>query len=367
MLAWEPGCNSRLNHIITGSMRENGGLPPSHQDEPSTGTLDNAAAHRLIQQLDRFLHILNITHEGVICVDDECNIAVFNQGAEKLFGYKAEEIVGHPVTTLVCRRFRSEEKHRLVALTRIARESRMGFTTEKIVAKRKNGERFPCELSLSQGSLPGHRIYTLIVRDVTQRLNQEKELAYKSEHDLLTDLPNRTLLNERLASGIARADRNHRKLGVIYLDLDQFKPINDQLGHEVGDCLLQTVALRLRNTMRRIDTVSRIGGDEFIVCLEQIRSEQDAIAASDKLTEALEPNFSILGHPISVAASIGIAIYPDHGDNADELLRHADQAMYRAKEMGHSLAVYNAQQHSQIPNTPPASDASSRAQRHPDR
>ena len=326
-------------------MRENGVLPPSHQDEPSAGTPDDAAAHRLIRQLDRFLHLLNITHEGVICVDDECNVAVFNQGAEKLFGYKAAEIVGQPVTTLVCRRFRSEEKHRLAALTRIARESHMGFTTEKIIARRKNGERFPCELSLSQGALPGHRLYTLIVRDATQRLSQEKDLVYKAEHDQLTNLPNRALLNERLASGIARADRNRRKLGVIYIDLDQFKPINDQFGHETGDCLLQAIARRLNDTMRRIDTVSRIGGDEFIICLEQIKSEQDAIAASRKIAEALEPSFSILGHPISVSASIGIAVYPDHGSNINDLLRHADQAMYRAKATGHGLAVYHSEQH----------------------
>ena len=324
-------------------MREHGVPTPSHQDESATWTSDDAAAHRLIQQLDRFLHLLNITHEGVICVDDACNVAVFNQGAEKLFGYKSDEIIGKPVTMLLCRRFRSEEKHRLAALTRIARESHIGFTTEKIVGRRKNGERFPCELSLSQVSLPGHRLYTLLVRDATQRINQERQLAYKAEHDQLTDLPNRTLLYERITTGMARADRNRRKLGVIYLDLDQFKPINDKFGHETGDCLLQAVARRLNDTMRRVDTVSRIGGDEFIICLEHIKNEQDAIAASEKIAEALKPQFSILGQSISVSASIGIAVYPDHGNDANALLRHSDQAMYRAKALGHGPALYHTQ------------------------
>ncbi len=323
-------------------MSENGVPTPSHQDDSATGRSDDAAAHRLIQQLDRFLHLLNITHEGVICVDDACNIVVFNQGAEKLFGYQSTEIIGKPVTLLLCRQFRSEAKHRLAALTRIARESHMGFRTERIVGRRKNGGSFPCELSLSQGSLPGHRLYTLLVRDATQRVNQERQLAYAAEHDQLTDLPNRTLLYERITTGMARADRNRRKLGIIYLDLDQFKPINDKFGHETGDCLLQAVARRLNDTMRRVDTVSRIGGDEFIVCLEHIKSEQDAVAASHKIAEALKPRFRIMGQPISVSASIGVAVYPDHGQDANALLRHADQAMYRAKASGHGPALYHA-------------------------
>lgn len=325
-------------------MKENGVPTPSHQDESVTWKSDDAAAHRLIRQVDHFLHLLNITHEGVVCVDDACNVAVFNQGAEKLFGYKSEEIIGKPVTILLSRRFRSKEKHRLAALTRIARESRMGFVTEKIVGKRKNGECFPCELSLSQGSLAGHRLYTLLVRDATRRLNQERQLAYAAEHDQLTDLPNRALLYERITTGMARADRNRRKLGIIYLDLDEFKPINDKFGHEAGDRLLQAVARRLSDAMRRVDTVSRIGGDEFIVCLEHIKSEQDAIAASRKIAEALKPRFSIMGQPISISASIGIAVYPDHGNDANALLRHADQAMYRSKASGHGPALYHALQ-----------------------
>ncbi len=296
-----------------------------------------------MQQLHRSLHLLNITHEGVVCIDDACKVALFNQGAEKLFGYKYDDIIGKPVTTLLCRRFRSEEKRRLAALTRIAREGNMGFKTEKIVCKRKNGERFPCELSLSQGSLPGHRLYTLLIRDATQRLNQERKLAYAAEHDQLTDLPNRTLLYERITTGMARADRNRRKLGVLYLDLNQFKPINDKFGHETGDCLLQAVAQRLNDTMRRVDTVSRIGGDEFIICLEHIKNQQDAVAASHKISEALKPRFSILGQPISVSASIGIAIYPDHGGDANTLLRHSDQAMYRSKASGHGPTLYQSQ------------------------
>ena len=309
-----------------------GDPPTGYQDEPATGNDQDAAALRLLRQVDRYVRLLHITHEAIVCADSNCNIVVFNQGAEKLFGYTREEIIGQALTTLICQRYRLAEKTRLAALTRIAHESKLGFRTDRIVCQHKNRARFPVDVSLSQTSLSGrHRLYTLLIRDASERLLQEHQMTYQAEHDQLTDLPNRTLLNERLGAGIARANRCQRKLGVVYLDLDDFKPVNDHHGHEVGDCLLQAVAKRLRDTMRQTDTVSRIGGDEFIICLEQIKDEQDAVAAASKITHALQQPFVILGQQIVTSASIGIAIYPDHGEDAGTLLRHADQAMYCAK------------------------------------
>ena len=323
-------------------MRTRGVPPPTQQDDPHTGTQTDAAAHGLIQQLDGFLHLLNINHEAIVCLDDRCNVAIFNQGAEKLFGYKREEVLGLPVSQLICRNFRFREKHRLAALTRIAREGQLGFRTDTITCKRKNGDRFPSEVSLSHGLLPGQRLYTLVIRDTTDRVQQAEQLAYQAEHDHLTDLPNRTLLYERLRAGIARADRYGRKLGVVYMDLDQFKPINDRYGHETGDCLLQAVARRLNDSMRQSDTISRVGGDEFIICLEQIKNEQDAIAATRKIIDSLRSPFQILGRQVAVSASIGIAVYPDHGHETDTLLRLADRAMYQAKAEGHSPVLYRS-------------------------
>ncbi len=323
-------------------MHNNGGSPTDHQEETSTGNASDAAAERLIRQVDRYLRALNITHEAIVCIDDRCNILLANQGAEKLFGYSGKEILGQQLAMLVCRRFRIQEKHRLAALARIARESELGFRTDKVVCKRKNGERFPAEVSMSQSALAGTRVFTLIMRDATQRVMQERQLAYQAEHDQLTDLPNRHLLNDRLGAGIARADRYQRRLGVVYLDLNEFKPINDRYGHETGDCLLQAVAKRLSDTMRQTDTVSRIGGDEFIICLEQIKGEQDAIAAATKIVKALKLPFRILGNQINTSASIGIAVYPNHGRDPTTLLRHADQAMYAAKAAGSSPKLYRA-------------------------
>lgn len=324
-------------------MNGTGDPPTGHQDEPASGNDPNAAAQRLIRQVDRYVRLLHITHEAIVCTDDDCNIVVFNQGAEKLFGHTRKEIVGQALTTLVCPRYRQTDKTRLAALTRIAHESRLGFKTDRVVCQHKSGARFPVDISLSQTALSDrHRLYTLLIRDASERLLQEHQMTYQAEHDQLTDLPNRTLLNERLGAGIARADRCQRKLGVVYLDLDDFKPVNDRYGHETGDCLLQAVAKRLRDTMRQTDTVSRIGGDEFIICLEQIRDEQGAVAAATKIIHALQQPFLILGQPITTSASIGIAIYPDHGEDATTLLRHADQAMYIAKAKDGDPVLYQA-------------------------
>ncbi|TCK17586.1 PAS domain S-box-containing protein/diguanylate cyclase (GGDEF)-like protein [Thiogranum longum] len=302
-----------------------------HQDESSTGKEERAAAERLIRQAGRYVRLLHITHEAIICIDEDCRILIFNQGAERMFGYDQKEVTGTRVQHLLCPRFRSKEKHRLSVLTRIARDNHIGFNTGNIVCKRKNGDRFPAEVSLSQTTFSGQHLYTLVAHNLSERLRAEEQLAHAARHDELTDLPNRTLLNDRLSAGIARAERYQRKLGVVYLDLDDFKPINDHYGHETGDCLLQAVAKRLRDTMRQSDTVSRIGGDEFIVSLEQIKGAEDALAAAGKLDSALRQPFSVLGKKINISASIGISLYPDHGSDPATLLRCSDEAMYTSK------------------------------------
>ncbi len=312
-----------------------------HQGKSSSGNEDRAAAERLIRQAGRYVRLLHITHEAIISIDEQYNIVIFNQGAESLFGYRQNEVIGTPALNLLCPQFLSSEKHRLEVLARIALDNHIGFHTNRIICKHKNGKRFPAEISLSQTKLPGGRLYTLVVRNATERVRAEEQLAHAAHHDELTNLPNRSLLNDRLAAGIARAERYQRKLGVVYLDLDDFKPINDRYGHETGDCLLQAVAKRLRDTMRQSDTVSRVGGDEFIVSLEHIKSEADALAAARKLERALRQPFSVLGKQIGISASIGIAIYPDHGLDPATLLRHADEAMYAAKSSPHNPQLFH--------------------------
>lgn len=155
-----------------------------------------------------------------------------------------------------------------------------------------------------------------------------------ARHDTLTGLPNRALFAERMEHALAGARRDHGRLALIFLDVDKFKPVNDTLGHAVGDLLLKEFANRIRGVLREADTAARIGGDEFLVLLSQIHHDGDAVTVAEKIRLAVNEPFDIADHSITVSVSIGIAFYPDHGSDMLELAKHADQAMYRAKELG---------------------------------
>ena len=160
------------------------------------------------------------------------------------------------------------------------------------------------------------------------------EMSFKAERDFLTGLPNRALLNDRLAQAIALVRRRRKRLAVLYVDLDNFKDINDAFGHLVGDQLLQSAAMRLEHCIRHSDTVSRHGGDEFIVLLSEVESAEDAARVSKKLITAMNKPHLIGGHEIKVALSIGISLFPDDASDAEAALRNADTAMYHAKRVG---------------------------------
>jgi diguanylate cyclase (GGDEF)-like protein len=178
-----------------------------------------------------------------------------------------------------------------------------------------------------------------VFSDITARKAAEERMRYLALHDALTDLPNRTLLNERLGQAILRAQRDKTHLALMYFDLDKFKPVNDTFGHEVGDLLLQSVARRVLACVRASDTVARIGGDEFVVLLPTLELDQDAQGVAEKIRQALEQPFEIAGQAFDVSTSLGLAIYPEHGQDAQTLTRHADEAMYLAKKQGRNRVV----------------------------
>jgi diguanylate cyclase (GGDEF)-like protein len=164
---------------------------------------------------------------------------------------------------------------------------------------------------------------------------QQRDLA---QHDMLTGLANRALFSDRLNQALAIAQRNHTRVALLYLDLDKFKPVNDTHGHAVGDVLLKEVAQRMTQRVRESDTVARIGGDEFVILLRAVDSNDGVIAVADSIRSSLNQPFLIENHPITISGSIGIAIYPDHGHSETELSRRADEAMYRAKVAGRDIA-----------------------------
>lgn len=174
------------------------------------------------------------------------------------------------------------------------------------------------------------------------RMHSERLVHYLAHHDGLTDLPNRTLFQDRLAQGLEHARRNSQMLGVLFLDLDHFKKINDTLGHAVGDELLVQVAARLRGCVRASDTVARVGGDEFTILLPEIARVEDATTVADKIMQTLESPITIGSHDLTISVSIGATLYPSDGEDADSLMKRADAAMYRAKEQGGATCHFHS-------------------------
>jgi diguanylate cyclase (GGDEF)-like protein len=170
--------------------------------------------------------------------------------------------------------------------------------------------------------------------DITDRKAAVEYMQYQVHHDSLTGLPNRALMSYSLQQAIAQAKRDKTRSAVMFIDLDKFKPVNDILGHAAGDLLLKEVAKRMRASVREADTVARIGGDEFIVVLPMIEQDQDAMIVAEKIRHTLNQPFEVAGHTLNISSSIGIAVYPEHGDNDQQLIRNADTAMYYAKEDG---------------------------------
>jgi diguanylate cyclase (GGDEF)-like protein len=189
------------------------------------------------------------------------------------------------------------------------------------------------EASVNYGDLFGGRLYCFL-RDTTQRRQTEEKIRHLAHYDALTDLPNRRLLTDRLQRAIAHAKRNSLNLALMFIDLDKFKQVNDTVGHEGGDILLAAAAKRLQLCMRDSDTLSRLGGDEFIVLLPSITATDDALLVANKVLHCLQEPFDIAGQSCMVGASIGIAAYPVHGINEKMLISRADAAMYMAKHGG---------------------------------
>jgi diguanylate cyclase (GGDEF)-like protein len=176
--------------------------------------------------------------------------------------------------------------------------------------------------------------YIEIFSDISERKEREERVRHLAHHDFLTDLPNRVLLNDRIAQAIALAERNRTQVAVMFLDLDRFKNVNDSLGHTVGDKLLQEVARRLRASMRASDTVSRQGGDEFVILIPDMVDAADVARAAQKVLDGVSHPYSIDGHELVTTPSIGISVYPNDGREVETLLKNADAAMYHAKESG---------------------------------
>ena len=275
--------------------------------------------------------VFETTFEGIMVTDAHLVIESINPAFTKITGYEAHEVQGKTPGILSSGRHDSDyyRKMRLEL-------AENGCWQGEIWNRRKKGEIYPEWLSISTVKNKEGRItnYVAIFSDITERKASEDHVRHLAHHDALTNLPNRMLLMERLSHALVHAHRHGQRVAVIFLDLDRFKNINDTLGHTVGDQLLKNVAERLYECVREDDTVARLGGDEFVIILEELSSIQDAAGVAQKLIHALEQPVMLERQEVFATTSIGISVYPDDGDSADTLIKHADTAMYRAKERG---------------------------------
>ncbi|RLD04479.1 MAG: hypothetical protein DRI65_10605 [Chloroflexota bacterium] len=181
------------------------------------------------------------------------------------------------------------------------------------------------------------KLYEQAQQEIVDRKKAEEAIKYMAHHDALTGLPNRRLFNERITLEISRSQRNNQKIGVMLFDLDHLKNVNDSFGHSVGDLLLQSVGQRLVGLLRKSDTVARMGGDEFLLILPEMKQHQDAVLTAERILSALSTPFLLDGNQINITTSIGIVFFPDDGTEVDDLIKKADIAMYKAKEKGGNI------------------------------
>jgi diguanylate cyclase (GGDEF)-like protein/PAS domain S-box-containing protein len=271
------------------------------------------------------------TFEGILVTDAEQRIESINPAFTQITGYHAHEVVGKTPNILSSGRHDAafyRSMYETLAAT--------GHWQGEICNRRKNGELYVEWLTVNAVKDAAGRVtnYVAVFTDFTTRKAAEDQIRFLAHHDALTGLPNRALLHERLARAVAHAQRNGKKVAVIFIDLDDFKTINDNFGHSAGDEILRVVAERLVGSVRREDTVARLGGDEFILVLEELGTLEGLPAIASKIIAALAQPLIFEGRELCTATSVGVSCYPDDGDDPEELIKRADSAMYVAKEKG---------------------------------
>ncbi|TMF21750.1 MAG: EAL domain-containing protein [Chloroflexi bacterium] len=284
--------------------------------------------------------VLDNVADGIITIDEGGLIEIFNRAAQRLFGYPLAEVEGQDAKILMAEPYRDDFVSHLSDYLRPGKSPVSISGSRELWGQRKDGSVFPMEFRASEMLLGGERRFVGIMHDISEQRAQKDALEYQTLHDPLTGLPNRTLFNDRLRQGIAIAHRERKQLVLLIMDMDRFKEVNDTLGHHIGDLLLQQVALRLAAILRQSDTVARLGGDEFAVLPAGGTDLHGGSQAAKKILHSLEQPFLVDGRNIDVGASIGIALFPEHGEEANTLMRHADVAMYVAKRTKRGSAVY---------------------------
>jgi len=293
------------------------------EERTSEIRVKNTELERVVLKLESLSRekelILNSAGEGIFGLDLDGKITFCNPASEFMLGYETGELIGKSYRIIF-------ERNKMQSISAYSERNQKFF--------KKDNSSFSVEYLISlikdEDSILGE---VVTFKDITERKQLEEEIKYLAYFDSLTDLPNRVLLNDRLKQGLSEAKISGQKIAVLYLDLDRFKLINDSLGHSYGDLLLHDVAKRLRVCIPKNATVSRQGGDEFTIILPEIISEKDILKVVKQVTESFSKPFYLKGNEVYIKTSIGISLFPNDGDTAEVLIKNADAAMYKSKEI----------------------------------
>jgi diguanylate cyclase (GGDEF)-like protein/PAS domain S-box-containing protein len=324
-------CEGAQDYLISGQF-EARELMRALKDAIERKLLEDA----LFKERERAQITLNSIGDAVICSDLSGNISYLNPVAENMTGWSLKEVLGRPIAEV----FRIVDATTRIAtpnpMAQAAKLNQRGSLPQNCVLVQRDGKEIFIEDSVApihdrDGLAAGA---VLVFRDAAMTHALAAKVVQLAERDALTGLPNRMLLNDRISQAIARAWRDNGRIAVFFLDLDGFKYINESLGHSLGDKLLQSVATRLEYCVRNPDTVSRQGGDEFVIMIQELKRPEDAGVAAARIMDAVAEVHSVDGHELHITASIGVSLYPDDGEDAETLIKNADTAMYQAKESG---------------------------------
>lgn len=280
----------------------------------------------------KFQSVIESANDAIIVANQNGTIIQWNRGAESIFGHAKEEALGQNLKLIVPAQHRKKHGAALARFAQTGVPNVVGKTYE-LTGLRKDGSEFPVELSLGTWRTEQGMFYSSIIRDITERKVTEERISSLAFLDPLTGLPNRRLFRERLAGALESSEAKEDPFALLYMDLDHFKMVNDTFGHSVGDALLHEVTIRLKKQATEMDTISRLGGDEFTLLLPKSDSKKAADFAQ-RILDLFNEAFYFNGEELFVTPSIGISVYPTDGQDADTLIKHADLALYRVKEQG---------------------------------
>lgn len=281
----------------------------------------------------RMQAVIHNVHEGIISINPRGIIENVNPAIRDVFGYTPEELIGQNIKVLMPEPNRSMHDTYLRNYHKTGQKHVIGQYRE-VVGLHKDGHEFPIEINIAEMELDGIKHFVGLTRDISDRKRAEEKITQMALFDQLTGLPNRAHFYQSLDAALAQARRINSQVALMFIDLDGFKAINDNLGHNAGDQLLQEIGQRLNHSIRESDLAVRLGGDEFTIILNNLRNLEIIPKIADKLIQVVNQPIQIYDNTCHVGASIGIAVFPDHAEDKESLITAADRAMYEAKNAG---------------------------------